>query len=71
MKAGILWKQCLMRMGKEAYSVSVIGGADGPTSIFLAGRIDRALSYVVAAGAALLLLLLVGYVLWRMRDGKK
>lgn len=60
-----------MRMGKEAYSVSVIGGADGPTSIFLAGRIDRTLSYVVAAGAALLLLLLVGYVLWRMRDGKK
>lgn len=28
-------------MGKKAESISIIGGADGPTSIFLAGRISK------------------------------
>ena len=28
-------------MGKVASSVSIIGGADGPTSIFIAGKVAR------------------------------
>ena len=27
--------------GKSAAAISIIGGADGPTSIFLAGKLDR------------------------------
>ena len=46
---------------RSAHSASIIGGADGPTSIFLAGKVDS-LSLVIgmAVGFALLI---VGVVL--------
>jgi Na+-transporting methylmalonyl-CoA/oxaloacetate decarboxylase beta subunit len=39
---------------RRAHSVSIIGGADGPTSIFLAGKVDH-LSLIIGlvAGAAI------------------
>lgn len=34
---------------KKAAAVSIIGGADGPTSIFIAGKINSTPVYVVTA----------------------
>lgn len=42
--------------GKEAVSISVIGGADGPTSIFLAGKVGGGNKAVNLAGFLILLL---------------
>ena len=40
---------------RRAHSVSIIGGADGPTSIFLAGKVDpMSLIVGIAIGAILL-----------------
>lgn len=62
---GILrWKS------KRAVSVSIIGGADGPTAVFLAGRLpDRSFVYAVAAG--IILLVLAGCLIWKMRQKRK
>lgn len=51
---GIILKQ------KEAVSVSVIGGADGPTSIFLAGKVGNDFSGLgIVAGVILLVIAVV------------
>ena len=40
---------------RRAHSVSIIGGADGPTSIFLAGKVDpMSLIIGIVLGAVLL-----------------
>ena len=37
-------------------SVSIIGGADGPTSIFLAGKMGNPLTGIIVAGIALVII---------------
>ena len=60
--AGILLKI------KDHSSVSVIGGADGPTSIFIAGKVDTGGLAVLCAVIAVLLIL---SGVWIMRKGEK
>lgn len=44
-----------LKVGEDGTAVSVIGGADGPTSIFLAGKLDGGFTAgLVIAGIALL-----------------
>lgn len=46
---------------KSAASIGIIGGSDGPTSIFIAGKLkNRASLYGIIGGAALLL---IGFLL--------
>lgn len=52
---------------KKQMSVSIIGGADGPTSIFLAGKIGNDFS---VAGIVVGILLLVIAVLLMLRKKK-
>lgn len=59
--AGILLKI------KDHSSVSVIGGADGPTSIFIAGKVHTGGLAVLCAVIAVLLIL---SGVWIMRKGK-
>ena len=55
----------LTLLTKRAHSVSIIGGADGPTSIFLAGKVNPwSLIIGIVAG---LMLLTAGIVLIRKR----
>ena len=43
----------LKKTDKAAASVSIIGGADGPTSVFVAGNVGSGTAFmVIAAGAA-------------------
>lgn len=47
---------------KERMSISIIGGADGPTSIFLAGKVGAGVAiFPIVSGVVLLV---VGIVLW-------
>lgn len=53
---------------KKAGAVSIIGGADGPTSVFVAGKISDPTAYgVIAIGVVLLL---AAGICW-MRERKK
>lgn len=48
---------------KEQMSVAIIGGADGPTSIFLAGKVGGGISSVfVTVGVLLLVMAILWYV---------
>ena len=59
-----------VKRNKAATSVTVIGGADGPTSVFLAGKIpDRSVTVAVAAG--IILVLLIIFFIWRRRHKSK
>jgi len=70
---------CSVRWGalhwgrKAAVSVSVIGGADGPTSIFLAGKVPSpgTLATVAVAVLLALLVLLGGLVIFLVRRHKR
>lgn len=55
---------------KCAVSVSVIGGADGPTSVFLAGKVGDLYSFGIGA-AGIVFLLVLGIWLIMRRKGKK
>lgn len=54
------WKQ------KAAMTVSIIGGADGPTSVFLAGKIPAGYN-IASAAAGVVLLLLIAWLIWKIR----
>lgn len=46
---------------KEAYAISIIGGADGPTSVFLAGKVGSSTSAgILVVGVVILV---VGIIL--------
>ena len=48
---------------KEHTAVSIIGGADGPTSIFLAGSLNGELSIsLILIGVVVLMIILIGYL---------
>lgn len=49
-------------MQKEAVAVSVIGGADGPTSIFLAGKVGSGFQLVTYLLGFFVVLLGIGII---------
>lgn len=49
---------------QEAVAVSIIGGADGPTSIFLAGKVGGTFSMVTYLLSLLVILLGVGILIY-------
>lgn len=51
---------------KKQMSVSIIGGADGPTSIFLAGKIENDFS-VAGIVVGILLLVIAGLLMLRKK----
>lgn len=56
----------------DAVSVSIIGGADGPTSIFLAGKLGRGVRTVgILAGAAVIIAVAAVIVVIIRRNSKK
>lgn len=57
---GIVLKQ------KENMAVSVIGGADGPTSVFIAGKLngDMFISFIIIG---IILLILAGVILYKIK----
>lgn len=55
---------------KTAIAVSVIGGADGPTSVFLAGRIPSVLHLGMAAASGIVLLVLLLLLIWQHNKKK-
>ena len=59
---GLLRNGALNLAKKEAAAVSIIGGADGPTAIFIAGKIDFTPVYI---GTAILVLITAGYMIYR------
>lgn len=47
---------------KKVVSVSIIGGADGPTSVFLAGNVGSDISLgLIVAGIILIAILMIGW----------
>lgn len=61
---GIVLKQ------KENMAVSVIGGADGPTSIFIAGKLSRDMFiYIIIIG--IILLILAGVIIYKFKHSPK
>ena len=54
---GIHWKT------KDAVAISIIGGADGPTSVFIAGKVgDGMILGVIVVG---IILASVGFIIYR------
>lgn len=53
---------------KKAVAISIIGGADGPTSVFLAGKVgnDVSVSLIVIG----VILIVITTVLWVRKRGK-
>ena len=66
--AGVLYVIAVIMNWKEkaAMAVSIIGGADGPTSVFLAGKIPSGRN-IAAAAAGVILLLLIVWLIWKIR----
>lgn len=48
---------------KKSHAIGIIGGADGPTSIFVAGRIGD--GFPIGALVIGLALIIVGIIIWR------
>ena len=51
-------------MEKKSYTISIIGGADGPTSIFLAGKVGSGFTLVTFLLGILIVLFITGIVLY-------
>lgn len=49
---------------KKAVAVSIIGGADGPTSIFLAGKVGGSFSMILYLLSLVVILIGVGIVIY-------
>lgn len=59
----------IMKPTAESRSISIIGGADGPTSIFLAGKMGTEFSWIgIGVGAVLLFLAVLLAV--RIKSGR-
>lgn len=67
--AALLALGLLILPGKSA-SMAVIGGADGPTAIFVAGRVSGLLWAGVFGLIAIAAVILAGILLWRGRRGR-
>lgn len=57
--------EILLKM-EESMSISVIGGADGPTSIFLAGRIGGNISSLIII-VGVILMVIAGFILFKRK----
>jgi len=60
---GIHWKS------KAAVAISIIGGADGPTSIFLAGKIGD--GFILGTVLIGIVLLAVGVVIYKKIENRE
>lgn len=66
--AAVLAAGVISKGKKVATAVSIIGGADGPTSIFLAGKVGDGMAWAgIAAGAVIFVLGAVGL----LKTGRK
>ena len=52
---------------QKSMTVSIIGGADGPTSIFLAGKVGGAYSMILYLISLIIILLIVGILIYMRR----
>lgn len=59
---------CLSGCGQEAASIGIIGGADGPTAIFVASRIIE--STVCGFVGVLVVIALVVFMIYRRKKKK-
>lgn len=55
----------------DAASIAIIGGADGPTSIFLAGKIGPPVDGLLIALAAAVIVTVVYVVVKKRKDGEE
>lgn len=54
---------------KSAMAVSIIGGADGPTSVFIAGKIPSGFYAGTAlCGVVILIALVTAFLIWKWRQ---
>ncbi|MBQ7838922.1 MAG: oxaloacetate decarboxylase [Lachnospiraceae bacterium] len=51
---------------KVVYSVGIIGGADGPTSIFVAGKVGNGAG-ILAVVAGIVILIAVAIFIWKKK----
>ena len=57
---------------KDAVAVSIIGGADGPTSVFLAGKVGDGISLtLIAVGVVILAIVLALFLHRKKRNQPK
>jgi len=58
----------IVSKAKKAVAISIIGGADGPTSVFLAGKVgsDISVSLIVIG----VILIAITIILWLRKRGK-
>lgn len=52
-------------MANDAKAITIIGGADGPTSIFLAGKLNTQLTIGIVVFVTAVLLLAAALILWK------
>lgn len=52
---------------RKAFSVSIIGGADGPTSVFVAGKVGSDISAGLVIAGVALIIVVVAFGLRKMR----
>lgn len=58
----------IVSKAKEAVAISIIGGSDGPTSIFLAGKLGTDVSIGLIVIGIILIVLTI--ILWFRKRGK-
>ncbi|HEX3075750.1 MAG TPA: oxaloacetate decarboxylase [Lachnospiraceae bacterium] len=47
------------KMSRDKRSVTIIGGADGPTSIFLAGKMENTVNYPIIISLIIVLMIAI------------
>ena len=52
---------------RKAFSVSIIGGADGPTSVFVAGKVGSDISAGLVIAGVVLITVVVAFGLRKLR----
>ena len=52
----------------HSYAVSVIGGADGPTSVFIAGKVSEGASAAMVLAGAVILFVLLYLLVKKIRE---
>ncbi len=57
---------CIVLEQKENTAVSVIGGADGPTSIFIAGKLNGG-NFIFMIVVGIILLILAGVIFYKRK----
>ena len=63
-----VFAMCLVGCGKESASIGIIGGADGPTAIFVASNINWL--DIFAFIGVVIVAVLVGLIIYRNKKNK-